>query len=483
MNRLHSLAAVAAAAAALLLTACSGGGGSAPAPSTPPPAAQSVRVVSNGTVTGFGSVFVNGVRYDTSSSQFVINGQSGTQAELRVGHVVRVEARRDDAGRFVADRITFDDLVKGPVTSVNIAAGRLLVLGQTVLTDPETSFDDNIPTTSLAGLTAGDIVEVSGLRRADGSIQATRIERKPAGTLFEVLGSASQVDTNARRFRINALTVNYSAASVQNFPSGQPREGDFLEAKGSSLSAAGELVASSIEFKRVDDFGGVGMQVEIEGLITRFASTTDFDVAGKRVTTSSATQYEGGTPADLALNVKVEVEGRIDSAGVLVASKVQFKRQSSSRIAARVEAVDRAANRLVVLGIDVTVNAATRVEDKSDMRVTNFSLADIVVGDYVEVRGAELPAGSNDVVASRLERRRLDNEVEVRGVVDSVTRPSLMILGVTIQTNSSTQFEDAADAPISSDAFFAAAAGRNVAAKGTLSGGIFIARELEFEND
>ena len=213
-------------------------------------------------VTGFGSVFVNGVRFETSGAAFTINGKPGTQADLRVGHIVRIHGRRDGAGNCTADRIDFDDLVKGPVMSVNAAAGTLVVMGQTVLTDADTSFDDNIAGASLAGLAAGDIVEVSGMRRADGDIQATRMEAKPAGTIFEVTGAASAVDTAAHKLNVTALVVDYSAATVQNFPGGQPRNDDLIEARGNSVNAAGELVASSIELKRDDDDRGPGMEVE-----------------------------------------------------------------------------------------------------------------------------------------------------------------------------------------------------------------------------
>jgi len=477
MTRQHLIKALFAAVAALGLAACSGGGGSA-SDNAPQSAAQTVPVISSGTVTGFGSVFVNGVRFETSSAAFTINGKPGTQADLRVGQVVKVHGHRDGAGNCTADRVDFDDLVKGPVTSVDAAAGTLVVLGQTVLVDADTSFDDNIPGASLAGLAAGDIVEVSGMRRADGDIQATRIEAKPAGTTFEVSGVASAVDTAAHKLNVSALVVDYSAATVQNFPGGQPRNGDLIEAHGSSVNASGELVASSIELKRDDDDRGAGMEVAIEGLITRFVSATDFDVAGKPVTTTSSTRFENGSAADLALNIKVEAEGQVSASGVLVATKVQFKRQGSARIEARVDSVDRAANKLVVLGIDVTVNANTRVEDKSDQRVASFSFGNIAAGDFVEVRGAELPADSNDVVASRLERRRAENEVRLRGIVDTATSPSFAILGVTIQATAGTDFEGT-----SADDFFANAVGRIAQVKGTVSGGVFTAREVEFEND
>jgi hypothetical protein len=472
--------AVVAAAAGVGLAACGGGGSSTSAPQA---AAQSVPVVSSGAITGFGSVFVNGVRFETSSAAFTINGKPGTQADLRVGHMVTVHGHRDDNGNSTADRIDFDDLVKGPVDSVDAAAGTLVVMGQTVLTDADTSFDDNVPGASLAGLNAGDIVEVSGMRRADGDIQATRIEAKPAGTVFEVTGVASSVDTAAHKLNVNALVVDYSAASVRDFANGQPANGDPVEAKGNSVNASGELVASSIELKRDADDAGAGMQVEIEGLVTRFASPTDFDMAGKPVTTNSSTRFENGSAADLALNVKVEAEGQVDTNGVLVATKVQFKREASLRIEARVDSVDAAANKLVVLGIDVTVNATTRVEDKGDQRVPNFNLGSIVAGDFVEVRGTELPAASNDVVASRLERRQAEDEVRLRGVVDAASAPSFTILGVTIQTNAGTDFENSSDGPISADDFFSDAVGRNVEAKGTVSGGVFSAREVEFDND
>ncbi len=142
-------------------------------------------------------------------------------------------------------------------------------------------------------------------------------------------------------------------------------------------------------------------------------------------------------------------------------------------IEARVDSVDRAANKLVVLGIDVTVNANTRIEDKGDQRVPNFNVGNITAGDFVEVRGAELPAQSNDVVASRLERRRPDREVRLRGIVDTVSRPSFTILGVTIQTNAGTDFEGVAAGRILRRR---RGSHRHAQVKGTVSGGVCLPR-------
>ena len=149
----------------------------------------------------------------------------------------------------------------------------------------------------------------------------------------------------------------------------------------------------------------------------------------------------------------------------------------------RVDAVNATANTLVVLGVQIDVDANTRREDRSDARVSPFNLSHIAVGDYVEVRGQELPANSNRVLASRLERERPDTEIRLRGVADSVARPAVTILGVAVQTNSSTQYRDTTDAPMTADAFFATAQGRTIAAKSSVNSGVFVARELEVETD
>jgi hypothetical protein len=67
--------------------------------------------------------------------------------------------------------------------------------------------------------------------------------------------------------------------------------------------------------------------------------------------------------------------------------------------------------------------------------------------------------------------------------VDTASAPSFTILGVTIQTNAGTEFENSGEGSISADDFLTDAVGRSVEAKGTVSGGVFTAREVEFEDD
>ncbi len=435
-----------------------------------------VGIVSKGTISGFGSVIVNGVRYETGTATFDIDGASGTESDLAVGQVVVITGTvGDTAGTATAQTVIFDDVVEGPVSAVDVAASTITVLEQLVHIDADTSFDDSISPPSIEGIDVGDIVEVSGFRRADGSISATRIEPKPAGGEFEVTGIVSNL--GASTFQINALVVDFSAAQLDDFPTGTPENGQLVEAKGTLLGGSGELIATRVEFKGNDLGADDGDQVEIEGFITRFVSATDFDVEGVPVTTDGTTTYENGTAADLGLNRKVEVEGVMNANGVVVADKVELKLANFIRIEGMVDATS--ASSVTIFGIQIGVNIQTRLEDKSSAGVEPFALSDISVGDYLETRGFEDATG---VVATRIEREDFDGEVAIRAFVDSVSDPSFTIHGVPIETNGGTVFRDLNDQVISAGAFFGQADGRLVEASGTPSNGGILADEVELED-
>lgn len=471
------------------LAACGGGSGSNNGGGggvVPPPSNGIVRTgKSIGVITNFGSVVVNGIHYETDDATITVDGQPATQADLRVGQVVSIEAELEDGETTgTASSVSFDDNVEGPISSVDSAAGVLVVLGQTVRTGAATSFDDSIQPRSLDGLSVGDFVEVSGLVRSDGSIDATRIELKAAGGEMEVRGVVAALDTANLRFSLNALVVDYSGAQLDDFPGGQIEDGQAVEAKGTTLDGSGALVATRVEFKgsiaggNADDFG------EIEGFISRFASAQDFDVSGLCVTTGAATTFEGGTAADLGLDVKVEVEGLFDDDGCLAARKVDIRLGTAVRVTALIDSIDLAGESLVVLGIAVDIDAITRMEDQSDADVEPLTLDDLAVGDYLEIRGGERPAGSGRVLAALLEREDPDTDTELQGFVTAVAAPTLTILGVDIQTDGATQFRDVNDAPISAGEFFSAvAAGSLVKADGTeVADTTILAREVELEN-
>lgn len=439
-----------------------------------------VAVSSSGTITGFGSIFVNGVEYDTASANIRIGGAAGTEADLRVGQVVSVAGTLDTGSttRGKAQTVTFNAAVEGPIQAIDMAAGTLTVLGQVVRVTAATSFDDGIAPRSIAGLAVGGFVEISGFPESSGAILATRIESTAAGEV-EVTGVISALDSVARRFSINALQVDFSQATLEGFNGAAPMDGDRVTVSGTRFSAAGTLIAAEVE-RQSGSIGTTSSNAEIEGLITRFNSATDFAVSGQAVITDAATRYENGSAADLALDTAVEVEGIVDSQGRIVAGEIEFRSSGELRVAGPVTSVNSTTRILDILGVEVEINAATRFEDHSAVNVERFSLADVGSGDYLEVRGY---SAGNRLIATLLERDDAQSEVEVRGPATNVAAPELTVLGVRVMTGGATEFRDENDIPISASAFFtAAASGRQVEISGELLGDVIQAEEAQIEN-
>ena len=404
-----------------------------------------------------------------------------------MGEFVVVSGTIDDNNTTgTANSVVFDDTVEGPVTSVNSVAGSFVVLGQTVFVGAATSIDDSCPST-LDELVNVAAVEVSGPVKADGTIEATRVECKNVAGELEVTGIVSNLNSGAMTFEINALVVDYSSAAVENFPtSGVISNGDPVEAKGMTLGANGELEATRVEYKGGQLAGNEGDRIEIEGFITRFVSSSNFDVSGISVTTNGSTTFEGGVAGDLGLNLKVEVEGLLNSSGTLLAEKVEIKQATNVRVVGRIDSVS--GSTILVLNIPVTTDSlATRFEDKSDADVDPLRVGDLNVNDYIEVRGQELPAGSGEIEALLVERDDPRPETELRGFVEvgGVTRPTLTVLGVTIETNGSTQYRNVNDQLMDPDDFWTAVGeGTLVDAKGTETAlTTLLAEELQLESE
>ncbi|MCR4522527.1 MULTISPECIES: hypothetical protein [Bosea] len=119
-----------------------------------------------GTIQRFGSIIVNDSRIAYPQDVPVtIDGLVRSARDLRIGHVVRVVAR-PDAGGLVTNTIAVEREVVGPVTAVY--RDGIDVLGQAVQMRP------GEPT---KGWRKGEHVAISGLRRLDGTIVASLVER------------------------------------------------------------------------------------------------------------------------------------------------------------------------------------------------------------------------------------------------------------------------------------------------------------------
>jgi hypothetical protein len=501
--------------AVMTVSGCGGSSGgdsvSPPPATTPPPSGGIIRsgvAVSAGPITGFGSVIVNGITYDTSGATFTRDDNPSSQEDFKVGETVIVKGTIDDDNtNAVARTVELDDIVEGPVSSIN-EFGVVTVLGHAVTISLDTAVDDSCPA-SLDDVSIA-AVEVYGTVDANGAIAATRIECKTALEVdeYEVNGTVSNLNAGNFTFSINGLQVDYSSATVgDSFSGGQISEGDPVEVKGLPADfddgvAPPVLGASRVEYKGGVLAGNEGDHYEVEGFVSDFVSATQFNVrVGSLViaaTTTDSTVYEGGSSADLGNNLKVEVEGDLNSSDQLQATKIEIKTSTNVRVVGLVDSVSTADSTITILGITVnTASTTTQFEDKSDARIEPFGIGDVNVGDYIEARGQELPEGQ--ITAFRVERDDPDPDTELRGFVDPASvvtdsgaagyRESFEILSVTIDMGSVEVYRDTNDLPITADEFWsvieieaAGGIGYLVDVKGTETGdAAVLAQEVQLE--
>lgn len=462
----------------LLGAAC--GSNSSDDDSVVPPAGTAGDIVVAGAITRFGSVFANGVEFDTAEASVRMDNAPATLAELRVGMVVSIGGALDpDSGTARAFEITFSDEAEGPISSIDHDAGRLVVLGRTVLVDELTVFDG----AAFEELAAGNIVQVSGLRRSQEQVQATHVHRVAqayaAGMTLEVKGAISGLDPARQRFNIGAQACDYSAAALE-LAGAQLADGMYVEASATTPPAGDVMrlarVQSRDEHKdrhRLCD-GECGF--DLAGYVTSFVSATEFTVDSQPVTTTPDTVYTKGTVDTLALDVKVSILGTLDEAGVLVAEQIVFHLPAFIEIAGDVEAIDSESQTVVVLGIRVTTNELTLFRDHTAVGRRQFGFDDLAAGDRIHVR-AVLDAGT--VVASRLEREPADTSVVLKALVESIDRPSITLLGVTVTSDADTIFQDVAHLEIDADRFFSLiAAGDLVRVEGVYDGAAITASKM-----
>jgi hypothetical protein len=409
---LHKVLALALTLLVPLLVSCGEGGGFAAT------GGIGGTGISSGSVTAFGSIFVNGVEWSTSSATVEIDGVVGDDSDLRLGMVVRVEGSRSSNGLTgTASQITFDDSLEGPIEAAPVLNGArksFTIFGQAVIVeDGITVFDDGA---TFANLAMDDVVEVSGLPDETGAIRATRLELKgtftPGVSRAELKGTISGLDRGMQEFTVSGVLVQYASAVFDDLTEADLADGLLIEAEG-VLSSAGILVADRIERENV----GLGVDdaddVELEGFVSGYVSDANFMVSGVQVDASLAT-FE---PAGLMLvdGLHVEVDGDL-VAGVLQATKVELEDNggnNDSRIDAAASQ-DASGGVVIVLGVEVRADGSTRIEDKRD-GVPNFRFEDIRAGDWLRIEG--VADGTDSILASRIERDDVEDDVELRGPV------------------------------------------------------------------
>lgn len=229
-------------------------------------------------------------------------------------------------------------------------------------------------------------------------------------------------------------------------------------------------------------------QVSIEGIVTDFSGIDKFRVGDQRVDASgTGVDFQPASLADTIGNgEEVEVEGPIVG-GVLQATEVE-QRGGDVKTSAVIDSVATSAGTVtmsIVAGqplITVTIGGQTQLEDKTEV-VENLSIFNLEAGDFLNIEafidGETLIA--NQVARDEPEDTELQGTADVPPTGGNASSGVVSILGVTIVTGDSTDFENVIDEDIGAAAFFAAVGdGALISFKDVDSDGL--AEEVEFED-
>lgn len=456
-----------------LLAACGGGGGGTTSSSAGGSTATVTNPAGSGTVTGFGSVIVDGVRYDDSaldsSGAIQIEDNNGT---LRIGS-------RDDLGLGQKVEIAFRDanvmtrltlgselvgLVTGTLTGNTLSvAGQRVVVNTDAAAGPVTFLQD---IASLSALTTSDRVEVYGTLATDSLgnyIQARRIERKPllddsgaAITQTKLTGLISELTTSGsnKTFKLGGITVTVPSTATLN-PAGLTLVNGMPVKVFSSQNIAGNaLTADSVRSKSVrgnsDDF-------RISGVVTDVNSTAKtFKVDGTLVNGSAL----GTLPAE---GTVVRVEGRYDSAAqTVVAREVKNNKSELGDASLKGSIANYISNAsFTVRGVPVDASAVS-------------GLTGLANGVFVEVKGTVL---NGTVKASSVETQSPTTgaRLERTGNVSALnTAAQTFQLGTQLVNYSTAVFEDGTASNL--------ADGAVVEVEGALNNSTLQARKIEFKS-
>jgi hypothetical protein len=471
----RSIAAWAAAlflfAAAAGLVACGGGVGSG--------GTGISAGIAQGTVNGFGSVVLDGLRFDDRNVAARSEDEPGREVatEVRLGH--RVELGYD-AG--TANRLLVKATLAGPVAGV-LAPGQFVVLGQTVLVNtdatagPVTQFGGGY--TGAAAVMAGDAIEVHGLIEMHAGVpvvQATRIERLAAlPTYLKVSGIVAGLSGSpASTFLIGQLTVDVATAAV--LPAGRGlangQRVTVWALPSTLLNGAGGAPSLAAAQVRIEGLGARGDEATLSGTIGALdAVVARFDLGGVTVRYAGAVIAPAGTT--LANGKYVRVRGRVQADGSLQADSVTLRdgsNEAEAELKGNISAYDATTQTFQVRDVAV---------DASGAEIESCPGGNLADGLYVEVHGRLGPTG---VLATEVhcEDEPDGATIERKGVAGSVDATAATFVltptsgaAVTVQWTALTYFGGVTPQTL---------AGARVEVVGALVGGVLVAQKVKVED-
>ena len=387
-NRNNCLASsIALIAATLLLNACGGGGGADTktgfgGSGDPPPLTDALTAAGPLSTVGVAGIAATGL--DDRVAPIFINTQAGQSFNaLKLGMVAEVTgtipANSGTATSGTATNIIVQSAVVGPVSLVDMANQRVVILPLTVQVDQNTIFEGlNL----LTSLSAGTRVEVYGLPQAESkTLLATRLILLPAiaGAPLELVGTATNV--SAFQFTVQGIAVSTATLTNVTTPAGIAA-GTSSIVENARVRVLGNYSASTNSMVPSQVVTGIPVTrndntiIVLDGIVQSVGMNGRFRL--------NDTEVETAATNAVTVGARLQVKGR-KTAGVLVATdfrRIAVGERLQFAVQGEIGSVVSSAN-FRVRGESINATTASFV---------GGTAADLVTGRVVRIK-AQLNAG------------------------------------------------------------------------------------------
>ncbi|SFD34905.1 hypothetical protein SAMN05660831_01493 [Thiohalospira halophila DSM 15071] len=439
---------------------------------------------SSGPVDGFGSIYVNGIRYATGDATLYIDGAKSNRDEreaLGVGMVVTVTGNRDAQGDSgTAETVRYRPLLRGPVADISLdvdGLGSLTVLGRTVIIDRGTVFADRTGKGLIGpeAITTEQAVEVSGYPEGN-DFRATRLAVLNDDGAIAVSGSVETATADTVTLQSETEVRYGTGTDLTDLPAAPE------DWSGRVVHIRGNHSNGGLQADAITGLTGLGLElpadedgeVEATGRVTSNwdESTASFGFNGARVTLTDRTEFEDSRkPADLKTSERIELEAEYRD-GTLTAEEIEFLEEpTETAFEGALEAVGSVdpngrVTHLTLFGVEMAVTPRTRLDLDDEGGA-------LTAGDCVEVllRPASNQPDGEGALALQLEREDDEGcEAEIEGTVTVVQNggDTVVIAGVTVDLSGTGT---------------SASVGDRLEVEGSWEGNTFQASEVEREDE
>jgi len=426
------------------------------------------QLIAYGPITQFGSIYVNGIKYEIDDAELEFVNGAGV-SELGIGMMVQVNAdwQQQVNGVFNAQRVTFDHQIEGPIKAV-VRHGEntfLDILGSMVVISSDTIIDNSIS----SAFKVGSVVTVSGITNEKGQLLATyigqRSERYSEGQQIELEGFIDGVNELDQVIQINNMNIDVSWSTWKKGSLQTLVVGTSVEVVGYFDEASNRIIANQVSIKNNNLAVSKGNKLHLDTIISHYQSINQFRLNGY-ITNASKAEFLRGMPSNLADGVRVRATGWINVDGVFEVLTLRIKPDTNFAVKVQVNSVNRGAGEISFLNLSAYTQSDTVYQSKLKSPNKYFSIDDITTGDWIEIQGVE---EGERLTINHLFALRNKKQMTLKGKAIKDRDDRVMLLGIEIQAGDG----------ISPELVLAIQDGDSIVVKGSLfDGDTFYAREL-----